>query len=179
MRGSAMKRVHTSAAVAGGLLVLAIVAGSPASAGEVPPTGTITVDPISAAPGVPRDFFGEGCVSDNGPGVVHEVVFFGEDFVREEDPGFVTVDDDGDWGIGFLPNAFVPNAEAVGTWAVTATCLDAETDEVLVDYEVATFEVTASPTPPTTEPPTPPTTAPEPPQAPPAAPVVAPPTFTG
>jgi hypothetical protein len=103
----------------------------------------------------------------------------GEDFVREEDPGFVTVDDDGHWGIGFVANSFIPEAEAVDTWEVTATCLDAETDEVLVDYEVPTFEVKAPPTPPTAEPPTPPTTIPEPPQAPSAAPVVTPPAFTG
>jgi len=59
---------------------------------------------------------------------------------------------------------------------VTATCLDAETDEVLVDYETATFEVVAPPTPPAT---TPPTTVPEPSEAPPAAPVPAEPSFTG
>jgi hypothetical protein len=126
---------------------------------------------------VDRQFSGEGCVSDNGPGVVHETVFFSPaDFVREELPGMVTVADDGHWIVGFIPNSFIPNAKAVGTWEVTATCFDAVTDEVLVDYETATFEVTAPPTPPST---TAPTTAPETPQAPPAAPVEAPPTFTG
>ena len=78
--------------------------------------------------------------------------------------------------MGFIPNSFIPNAEAVGTWEVTATCLDAETDEVLVDYETATFEVVAPPTPPAT---TPPTTVPEPSETPPAAPVPAEPSFTG
>jgi hypothetical protein len=178
-----MKSTRTTAAVAaGGLLVSAIVAGSPASAGEPPPTGTITVVPFSAGAGVDRQFSGEGCVSDNGPGVVHETVFFSPaDFVREELPGMVTVDDDGHWIVGFIPNSFIPNAEAVGTWEVTATCFDAVTDEVLVDYETATFEVTAPPTPPSTTPPstTPPTSAPETPEAPPAAPVQAPPAFTG
>jgi hypothetical protein len=111
-----MKGARTTAAVAARLPISAIVAGSPASAGEPPPTGTITVVPFSGGAGVDRQFSGEGCVSDDGPGVVHETVFFSPaDFVREELPGMVTVDDDGHWIVGFIPNSFIPNAKAVGT----------------------------------------------------------------
>jgi hypothetical protein len=173
-----MKSARTTAAVAAGLLVLAIVAGSPASAGEPPPTGTITVVPTNPPSGLPGSewvFSGEGCVSEAGPGTMEVLVFFGGELIVEFDPTFVTVDADGSWAIGMVPNGFVPNEDAVGTWEVTATCFDAETGQVLVDYETATFEVTAPPSPPATEPPT----VPESPQAPPAAPVPAEPTFTG
>jgi hypothetical protein len=179
MRGGLMKSARTTAAVTAGLLVLAIVA-SPVSAGEPPPTGTITVEPTSGPAGFVFTFSGEGCVSENGPGVVDLFVFFGEDLITNPDPAFVEPDEDGNWSFGIVPNGFFStNAEAAGIWDVTATCFDAETDQVLVDYEPATFEVTAPPTPPTTEPPTPPITVPETPQAPPAAPVPAEPSFTG
>jgi hypothetical protein len=166
-----MKSARTTAAVAAGLLVLAIVAGPPASAGEPPPTGTITVEPPSGTPGTTFDISGEGCVSEAGPGVVDLSVFFGGDLINHPDPGLVVPDEDGSWGFGIVPNGFFPSADALGTWEVTATCFDAETEQVLVDYEVATFEVTA--------PPTPPPTVPETPQAPPAPPVPAEPSFTG
>ncbi len=166
-----MKRVRTAAAIAAGSVVLAIVA-SPAAAGEPPPTGTITVEPTSGGPGQVFTFSGEGCVSENGPGVMDVFVFFGEDLIANPDPAFVEPDADGNWGFGIHAGGAVPNP--AGIWDVTATCFDAVTDQVLVDYEPATFEVIAPPTPPTTEPPTPPT-----PQAPPAAPVPAEPSFTG
>jgi hypothetical protein len=134
-------------------------------------TGTITVEPTSGPPGFPFTFSGEGCVGENGPGVVDLSVFFGGDLMTNPDPGFLVPDEDGHWTFGILPIGFFPiAAEAVGTWEVTATCFDAETDEVLVDYEPATFEVTAPVTPPT---------VPESPEAPPAAPVPAEPSFTG
>jgi hypothetical protein len=148
-----MRRVHTAAALAGGLVCLAIVA-SPISAGEPPTTGTITVGPTSGHPRTEFVFSGEGCVSDTGPGVVDLAVLLGEDLVVEERPDLVPVEDDGSWTIGIVPNGFVPEAEAVGLWDVTATCFDAEKEQARVDYEVATFEVTARPTPPTTAPPT-------------------------
>jgi hypothetical protein len=174
MQGGAVKRAHTAAAIAAGLVVLAIVA-PPVSAGEPAPTGTITVEPTSGPAGVVFTFSGEGCVSENGPGVMDLSVFFGEDLITNPDPGFVEPDEDGNWSFGVLPIGFFPSAaEAAGIWDVTATCFDAETDQVLVDYEAATFEVTGPPTPP----PTPPT-VPESPQAPPAAPVPAEPSFTG
>jgi hypothetical protein len=166
-----MKSARTTAAVAAGLLVLAIVAGSPASAGEPPPTGTITVEPTSGPPGFDFIFSGEGCVSENGPGVVDLSVFFGGDLITNPDPAFLVPNEDGHWSFGIAPNPFFPTpAAAVGTWEVTATCFDVETDEVLVDYEPATFEVILPPTPPT---------VPETPQAPPAPPVPAEPSFTG
>jgi hypothetical protein len=169
-----MKSARTTAAVAAGLLVLAIVA-SPAAAGEPPPAGTITVEPTSGPAGLVFTFSGDGCVSENGPGVMDFFVFFGEDLISNPDPAFVEPDEDGNWSFGINPNGFFDtNAEAAGIWEGTGTCFDAVTDQVLVDYEVATFEVIAPPTPPTTEPPTPPT-----PQAPPAAPVPAEPSFTG
>jgi hypothetical protein len=181
MRGGLMKSARTTAAVAVGLLVLAIVA-SPAAAGEPPPTGTITVEPTSGPAGLVFTFTGEGCVSENGPGVMDFFIFFGEDLIANPDPAFVEPDEDGNWGFGINPIGFFTPAEAAGIWEGTGTCFDAVTDQVLVDYEVATFEVTAPPTPPTTEPPTPPTTEPPTtptPQAPPAAPVPAEPSFTG
>jgi hypothetical protein len=167
-----MKRVQGAAAIAAGLLVLAIVVASPVSGGEAPPTGTITVEPTSGPPGFPFNFSGEGCVSEIGPGVVDLSVFLDGDLIFNPDPAFVTPDEDGHWGVGFVPIGFFPTAaEAVGTYEVTATCFDADTDEVLVDYEPATFEVTA--------PPTPPPTVPQSPEAPPATPVPARPSFTG
>jgi hypothetical protein len=170
--GGATKSARTTAAVAAGLLVLAVVAGSPASAGAPPPTGTITVEPTSAPPGVDFIFSSEGCVSENGPGVVDLSVFFGGDSLTNPDPAFLIPDEDGNWSFGIGPIGFFPSgAESVGTYEVTATCFDAETDQVLVDYETATFEVTA--------PTTPPPTVPETPEAPPAAPVPAEPSFTG
>ena len=99
------------------------------------------------------------------------VVFFGGELITQPDPAFVVPDEDGNWGFGINPNGFFSDAEAVGTWEVTATCFDAETDQVLVEYETATFEVTAAPTPPPT--------VPETPQAPPAPPVPGEPSFTG
>jgi hypothetical protein len=144
-----MKRVHTAAAIAACSVVLGIVA-SPVSAGVPAPTGTITVEPTSGLPGFEFTFSGEGCVSENGPGVVELFVFFGGELIFNPDPAFVEPDEDGNWGVGMVPNGFIPNAEAVGTWEVTATCFDVVTDQVLVDYEAATFEVTAPPTPPTT-----------------------------
>jgi hypothetical protein len=168
-----MKRVQRAAAMAAGLVVLAIVA-SPVGAGAPPPTGTITVEPTSGPPGFPFNFSGEGCVSENGPGSVDLSVFFGGGLIFNPDPAFVIPDENGHWGVGMVPIGFFPTAaEAVGTYEVTATCFDAETDEVLVDYEPATFEVTAPPTPP----PTP--TVPQIPEQPPATPVPAQPTFTG
>jgi hypothetical protein len=164
-----MKSARTTAAVAAGSLVLAIVAGSPASAGEPAPTGMITVEPTSGPPGTEFAFSGEGCVSDAGPGVMHLSFFLGEDLIEEVDPGFVPPDEGGNWVFGLVPSGF-DDFSPVGVWHVTATCTDAETDQVLVDYEPATFEVTALPTPPT---------VPESPEAPPAAPVPAGPSFTG
>jgi hypothetical protein len=133
-------------------------------------------------------FSGEGCVSEAGPGVMEVLVFFGGELIESLNPDFITVRDDGSWGVGLVPNGFVPNEEAGGTWEVTGTCFDAETWEVLVEYEPAAFEVIAPPAPPTTNPPAaPPTTAPstpttEAPAAPqpePAKPVTANPKFTG
>lgn len=82
------------------------------------------------------------------------------------------------------------NEEAIGTWEVTGTCFDAETWEVVVEYETATFQVVAPPTRPATDPPvtnppavqpsTPTTAGPVAPQpAEPAKPVTANPDFTG
>jgi hypothetical protein len=77
-------------------------------------------------------------------------VFFGEDLISNPDPAFVEPDEDGNWSFGINPNGFFDtNAEAAGIWEGTGTCFDAVTDQVLVDYEPATFEVTAPPTPPT------------------------------
>jgi hypothetical protein len=174
-----VKRIRMTVALAAGSTVLAVVA-SPVSAGQPAPTGTITVEPTSGQPGLVFTFSGEGCVSENGPGVMDVFVFFGEDLISNPDPAFVEPDEDGNWSFGINPIGFFPTAaEAVGIWEVTATCFDAATDEVLVDYEPTTFEVTAPPTPPPTEPPTTPTTVPEPTPAPPAAPVPAQPSFTG
>jgi hypothetical protein len=185
-----MKRGRIAAALAAGLAVSAMVAGTPAGAGDEPaPTGTITVDPTSGRPGEPFMFSGEGCVSEAGPGVMEVLVFFGGELVQSEDPAFITVHADGSWGVGMVPNGVVPDEEAGGTWEVDATCFDAETWDVLVDYETATFEVIAPPARPTTNPPAaPPTPAPstpttEAPAAPqpakPAKPVTANPEFTG
>lgn len=166
-----MKRLQRAAAIAVGLLVLAIGA-SPVSAGEPPPTGTITVEPTSGPPGFEFTFSGEGCVSENGPGVVDLFVFFGGDVLFSPDPAFLIPDEDGHWAVGMVPIGFFPTAaEAVGTYEVTATCFDAETDEVVVDYEPTTFEVTGEPTPSPT--------VPQSPEAPPATPVPAQPSFTG
>ena len=68
------------------------------------------------------------------------------------DPAFVGVDDGGGWNVGLNPNGFMSNDEAVGTWEVTGTCFDAETWQVVVDYETATFEVVAPSAPPATDP---------------------------
>jgi hypothetical protein len=59
-----MKRGREAAALAAGVLVSAIVAGSPAGAGEPAPAGTISVDPPSGQPGNVFLFSGEGCVSE-------------------------------------------------------------------------------------------------------------------
>jgi hypothetical protein len=180
-----MKRGRTAAALTAGLVVSAIVASAPAGAGEPAPTGTITVDPISGRPGFPFMFSGEGCVSAAGPGVMEVLVFFGGELIDSLNPDFNRVHADGSWGVGLVPNSFVRNEDAGGTWEVTGTCFDAETGQVLVDYETATFEVIAPPAPPTTAPPTtapptPTTIAPEAPQpARPATPVTANPSFTG
>jgi hypothetical protein len=187
-----MKRGRMAAAVTAGLVVSATVASSPAGAGEPAPTGTITVEPTNPTSGLPGSewmFSGEGCVSEAGPGVMDVLVFLGGELVWEHT--FGPFDADGSWGIGIVPNGIVPEEYAVGTWEVSATCFDAETWQVLVDYETTTFEVNQRPAPPTTTPPTtaPPTTAPraatttttvpETPEAPPAAPVPAQPSFTG
>jgi hypothetical protein len=187
-----MKRGRMAAAVTAGLVVSATVASSPAGAGEPAPTGTITVEPTNPTSGLPGSewmFSGEGCVSEAGPGVMDVLVFLGGELVWEHT--FGPFDADGSWGIGIVPNGIVPEEDAVGTWEVSATCFDAETWQVLVDYETTTFEVNQRPAPPTTTPPTtaPPTTAPraatttttvpETPEAPPAAPVPAQPSFTG
>jgi hypothetical protein len=159
-----------------------MVAGTPAGAGEPAPTGTITIEPASGPPGRPFTFSGGGCVSEAGPGVVEVVVSFGGELILAVDPGMVTFDDHGTWGVGMVPNGFMSNRDAVGTWDVTATCFDAETEEVLVDYAAATFEVIEPPAPPTTPPttsPTPTVTLAEPQPAQPASPVAAKPAFTG
>jgi hypothetical protein len=187
-----MKRGRMAAALAAGLVVSAIVAGTPAGAGDPAPTGTITVDPTSGRAGDEYWFSGEGCVSEAGPGVVDLSVFFGETLISHPDPAFVIPHEDGSWRFGIVPiGHFATAADAVGTWEVMATCFDAEIEQVLVEYETATFEVTQEPVPPTTAPPTttPPTTAPrtptttttvpETPEATPAAPVPAQPSFTG
>jgi hypothetical protein len=165
-----MKRGREAAALAAGVLVSAIVAGSPAGAGEPAPTGTISVDPPSGQPGNVFLFSGEGCVSDAGPGVMDVSVFFGGELILTADPAFVGVDDGGSWNVGMNPNGFMSNEEAIGTWKVTATCFDAETWEVLVDYAPATFEVVAPPTPPATDPPPADPLATDPPAAPPSTP---------
>jgi hypothetical protein len=180
-----MKRGREAAALAAGVLVSAIVGGSPAGAGEPAPTGTISVDPASGQPGNVFLFSGVGCVSEAGHGVMEVSVFFGGELVLTADPAFVGADDGGSWNVGMNPNGFMSNEEAIGTWEVTGTCFDAETWEVLVDYETATFEVVAPATPPATDPPaahpstptTPPLVAPRP--AEPAEPVTAHPDFTG
>jgi hypothetical protein len=160
-----MKRGREAAALAAGVLASAILAGSPAGAGEPAPTATISVDPPSGQPGNVFLFSGEGCVSDAGPGVMEVSVFFDGELILRVDPAFVGVDDGGSWNVGMNPNGFMSNEEAIGTGEVTGTCLDAETWEVLVDYEAATFEVVAPSTPPATDPP-----ATDPPAAPPSRP---------
>jgi hypothetical protein len=150
-----MKRGRMAAALAAGLVVSAIVAGTPAGAGDPAPTGTITVDPTSGRAGDEYWFSGEGCVSEAGPGVVDLSVFFGETLISHPDPAFVIPHEDGSWRFGIVPiGHFATAADAVGTWEVMATCFDAETEQVLVEYETATFEVTQEPAPPTTAPPT-------------------------
>jgi hypothetical protein len=72
---------------------------------------------------------------------MHLSVFFGEDLI-EEDPVFLPPDEDGNWEFGFVPSGF-NGFNPVGVWHVTATCTDAETDQVLVDYEPATLFVDA------------------------------------
>lgn len=174
-----MKRVRTAATVAATLAAMALVT-SPAGAYQ-PATGTITVDPTSGSPGTPFVFSGDGCVSEAGPGLVEVFVFQGESLITVLPPGFSGIDDEGNWGVGMVPNGFVSEEAAVGEWHATATCSDAETGEPIVDYEEATFTVTAPPTPPSTTAPTAPAApaAPAPPQAQPAAPVTARPTFAG
>jgi hypothetical protein len=185
-----MKRGREAAALAAGVLVSAIVAGSQAGAGEPAPPGTISVDPPSGQPGNVFLFSGEGCVSGAGPGVMEVSVFFGGELILRADPAFVGVDDGGSWNVGMNPNGFMSNEEAIGTWEVTGTCFDSETWEVLVNYETAKFDVVAPPTPPATDPPvtnppavqpstptTPPPVAQQP--AEPAKPVTAHPDFTG
>jgi hypothetical protein len=180
-----MKRGREAAALAAGVLVSAIVAGSPAGAGEPALAGTISVDPPTGQPGNVFLFSGEGCASEAGPGVMEVSVFFGGELILTADPAFVGVDDGGSWTVGMNPNGFMSNEEAIGTWEVTGTCFDAETWEVLVDYETATFEVVAPSTPPATDPPAPQPTTPTapqpvaPPPAEPAKPVTARPDFTG
>jgi hypothetical protein len=156
---------------------------SPAGAYQ-PSTGTITVDPTNGSPGTVFAFSGDGCVSEAGPGLVQVFVFQGESLITVLPPEFSGIDDEGNWAVGMVPNGFVSSEAAVGEWHATATCSDAETGEPIVDYEEATFTVTAPPSPPSTTAPTAPAAptppaAPATPQAPPAAPVTARPTFTG
>jgi hypothetical protein len=190
-----MKRGREAVALAAVVLVSGIVAGSPAGAGEPAPTGTISVDPPSGQPGNVFLFSGEGCVSEAGPGVMEVSVFFRGDLIVRLDPAFVGVDDGGSWNVGMNPNGFMSNDEAVGTWEVTGTCFDAETWQVVADYQTATFEVVAPSAPPATDPPAADPPALDPPAAPsststtpapvaprraePATPVTADPDFTG
>lgn len=177
-----MRRVRVAAAVAAGLAVLAIVT-PPALADQPPATGTITVEPLSGPPGLPFFFSGEGCVSEAGPGLVEVLVFLGEELITTLPPEFSGIDGEGSWRVGMVPIGFFPSGEAaVGDWHATATCRDAETGDVVVEYAAAPFTVTAPPTPPappSTAPPTTTTTVPALPPAAPAAPVAARPTFTG
>jgi hypothetical protein len=62
-----MKSARTTAAVAAGSMILAIVASSPAGAGEPPPTGTITVDPPSPLTGDAVVFTGKDVSVTLGP----------------------------------------------------------------------------------------------------------------
>jgi hypothetical protein len=171
-----MTRVRAAATVAATLAAMALVS-SPAGAYQ-PATGTITVDPTSGSPGTPFIFSGDGCVSEAGPGLVEVFVFQGESLVTVLLPEFSGIDDEGNWAMGMVPNGFMASEAAVGEWHASATCSDAETGDPIVDYEDATFTVTAPPSPPSPPaPPAPPT--PATPQAQPAAPVTARPNFAG
>jgi hypothetical protein len=167
-----MRCKRVAAAATAGVAVAALLTGTPAGAQELLP---IDVSPTSGPPGTLITVSGEECIGEGGPGVVDVSVFFDD----EEDPafGFSTepgeVADDGTWSIAFI----FEDTDPPGLYDVTATCfVDAESEEVIVDYDFVTVELTKPPAPPTTQPPTtPPTTPP----APPAAPVVEEPTFTG
>jgi hypothetical protein len=83
-----------------------VCGSSSASAGA--PTGTITVEPTSGSPGQVFKLSGEGCVSENGPGVMDVSAFFGGELIFNPDPAFVIPDEDGNWGVGLQAGGSSP-----------------------------------------------------------------------
>ncbi|MGH9229441.1 MAG: hypothetical protein ACRD07_12095 [Acidimicrobiales bacterium] len=169
-----MRYKRLVAAAVAGIAATGWLAATPAGAQEFLP---IEISPTSGPPGTQIAISGDGCIAADTPGFIGVFLFFEE----EEEPVLVfgvEVADDGSWSAGILSE----DTDPLGLYDVTATCfVGPESEEVIAEYDFATFELTAPPSPPSTAPPATPTPTPAPvaPQAPPATPVTADPTFTG
>ena len=158
-----------------GLLSAAVLAGGPAGAQEGGEFAPLTVDPTSGPAGTVISVSGADCVEEGVATVSSAILVRFDDSETEDDLldiADVDAAEDGTWATSLtMPAGLDPE----GVYLVTAACLVAESEQLVVDYEVVEFDLTgAAPTEPPAD--TPPA-APAPAAA--ATPVRAQPTFTG